>query len=114
MELSQLWEHHAALPPLLHTIPRGLPALLQAIPREQQALTCHLVADWPMAEPIYGLELLDSQYADRFVRAKAVEWLEKLPIDDLIDLLPQLTQVREEGKGVGVRVNLLFSPVPQV
>ena len=46
-----------------------------------------------MAEPIYGLELLDTQYADSSVRDKAVEWVDHLPMDDIIDLLPQLTQV---------------------
>ena len=49
-----------------------------------------------MAEPIYGLELLDTQYADSSVRDKAVEWVDHLPMDDIIDLLPQLTQVERE------------------
>lgn len=95
-ELILLWRNRGALPSLLHRTARGLPALLQAMPQKQLdeiALVHHLLAEWPMAEPIYGLELLDSQFADGLVRSKAVEWLRNLPTDDLIDLLPQLTQV---------------------
>ena len=96
-ELAKLWRYRAATPSILSPYARGLPAVLQAMPHHhlltELAFIKHLLGEWTMTEPIYGLELLDTQYADGSVRNKAVQWVDQLPVDDIIDLLPQLTQV---------------------
>ena len=99
-DLTKLWRYRAATPSILSPYARGLPSVLQAMPHQhlltELAFIKRLLGEWKMAEPIYGLELLDTQYADSSVRDKAVEWVDHLPMDDIIDLLPQLTQVERE------------------
>ena len=51
-----------------------------------------LLHSWSPLMPLQALELLLPRYADATVREKAVEWISKLPNDQLVDYLPQLLQ----------------------
>ena len=51
-----------------------------------------LLHSWAPLAPLQALELLLPRYADAKVREKAVEWISKLPNDQLADYLPQLLQ----------------------
>ena len=46
-------------------------------------------------ESVQALELLHPRFADREVRSKAVEWIQRLSDDELCDYLPQLVQVSQ-------------------
>jgi len=52
-----------------------------------------MLAAWPIVEPLYALELLDSNFADTKVREFAMKCLEALTDRELINYLLQLIQV---------------------
>lgn len=51
-----------------------------------------LLQTWTPLSPLQALELLLPRYPDIKVREKAVEWISKLPTDQLVDYLPQLLE----------------------
>lgn len=61
--------------------------------------TCHMIPSCHMIPPTHqqALNLLDSEYCDEQVRSFATLVLERLPDDQLEDVLLQLTQVRGRG-----------------
>ena len=52
-----------------------------------------LLKKWKPLKSVQALELLHPRFADREVRSKAVEWIQRLSDDELCDYLPQLVQV---------------------
>ena len=95
-DLKLVWANRSSSPILLSSYARGLPILLQSVPNwhtENIKMICSIIDRWPKVDPLFGLELLDCQFPDGYVRNKAAEILSELSEDDFIDLLPQLVQV---------------------
>uniref|UniRef100_A0A1I8NM56 Uncharacterized protein n=1 Tax=Stomoxys calcitrans TaxID=35570 RepID=A0A1I8NM56_STOCA len=79
----------------LQNIPHALPKVLHAAHSWDYAslMDLHsLLCSWSPLSPLQALELLLPRYPDAKVREKAVEWISKLPNDQLVDYLPQLIQ----------------------
>ena len=79
----------------LQNIPHALPKVLHAAHSWDYAslMDLHsLLYSWSALSPLQALELLLPRYPDAKVREKAVEWISKLPNDQLVDYLPQLIQ----------------------
>ncbi|XP_067902369.1 phosphatidylinositol 4-phosphate 3-kinase C2 domain-containing subunit alpha [Heterodontus francisci] len=51
-----------------------------------------LLHQWTPLSPVAALELLDSKFADQEVRSKAVNWIELMTDDELVDYLPQFVE----------------------
>ncbi|XP_071493247.1 phosphatidylinositol 4-phosphate 3-kinase C2 domain-containing subunit beta-like [Diadema antillarum] len=51
-----------------------------------------LLEEWVPLDPLDALQLLHPRFADQHVRAKAVQWIQPTPDDELCDYLPQLVQ----------------------
>ncbi|XP_015278738.1 PREDICTED: phosphatidylinositol 4-phosphate 3-kinase C2 domain-containing subunit alpha [Gekko japonicus] len=51
-----------------------------------------LLQQWPPLPPLTALELLDKNFADQEVRTRAVQWIEAISDDELVDFLPQFVQ----------------------
>ncbi|XP_069754328.1 phosphatidylinositol 4-phosphate 3-kinase C2 domain-containing subunit alpha isoform X2 [Narcine bancroftii] len=51
-----------------------------------------LLHQWTPLPPISALELLDSKFADKEVRSIAVNWIERMTNDELVDYLPQFVE----------------------
>ncbi|XP_075164138.1 phosphatidylinositol-4-phosphate 3-kinase catalytic subunit Pi3K68D [Haematobia irritans] len=79
----------------LQNIPHALPKVLHAAHSWDYAslMDLHsLLCSWSPLAPLQALELLLPRYPDAKVREKAVQWISKLPNDQLVDYLPQLIQ----------------------
>ncbi|XP_055854096.1 phosphatidylinositol 4-phosphate 3-kinase C2 domain-containing subunit beta isoform X2 [Episyrphus balteatus] len=79
----------------LQKFPYALPKVLHAAHSWDYAslIDLHsLLRSWSQLSPLQALELLLPRYPDAQVRAKAVEWISRLPNDQLVDSLPQLLQ----------------------
>ena len=55
----------------------------------------HLLQGWPMTKPIHDREILNGTHNTDAgsVEDEAVQWVNHLSVDDIMDLLPQLSQV---------------------
>eukprot|EP01087_Luapelamoeba_hula_P015284 TRINITY_DN4549_c1_g1_i3.p1 TRINITY_DN4549_c1_g1~~TRINITY_DN4549_c1_g1_i3.p1 ORF type:complete len:1541 (-),score=187.61 TRINITY_DN4549_c1_g1_i3:661-5283(-) len=76
--------------------PRALAKVLQSVDwtKNKSVQDAHrMLRCWRPLGPTEALELLDAKFADNFVRAYAVRRLAPLPDQELVDFLPQLTQV---------------------
>ncbi|XP_072905493.1 phosphatidylinositol 4-phosphate 3-kinase C2 domain-containing subunit alpha isoform X1 [Hemitrygon akajei] len=51
-----------------------------------------LLQQWTPLPPVSALELLDSKFADKEVRSTAVNWIEQMTDDELVDYLPQFVE----------------------
>ncbi|XP_041052806.1 phosphatidylinositol 4-phosphate 3-kinase C2 domain-containing subunit alpha [Carcharodon carcharias] len=51
-----------------------------------------LLHQWTPLSPVAALELLDSKFADQEVRSTAVNWIELMTDDELVDYLPQFVE----------------------
>ncbi|KAH8322857.1 hypothetical protein KR059_009178 [Drosophila kikkawai] len=79
----------------LQNYPNALPKVLHAAHSWDYAnlIDLHaLLHSWAPLSPLQALELLLPRYPDAKVREKAVEWISKMPNDQLVDFLPQLVQ----------------------
>lgn len=79
----------------LQNYPNALPKVLHAAHSWDYAnlIDLHsLLHSWTPLSPLQALELLLPRYPDAKVREKAVEWISKMPNDQLVDFLPQLVQ----------------------
>nr|CAA63485.1 phosphoinositide 3-kinase [Drosophila melanogaster] len=79
----------------LQSYPNALPKVLHAAHSWDYAnlIDLHaLLHSWAPLSPLQSLELLLPRYPDAKVREKAVEWISKMPNDQLVDFLPQLVQ----------------------
>ncbi|XP_055378493.1 phosphatidylinositol 4-phosphate 3-kinase C2 domain-containing subunit alpha [Condylostylus longicornis] len=79
----------------LQNFPHALPKVLHAAHSWDYAslMDLHaLLKSWKPLTPLQALELLLPRYPDLEVRSKAVEWISKMPNDQLVDFLPQLLQ----------------------
>ncbi|KAH8315286.1 hypothetical protein KR074_003629 [Drosophila pseudoananassae] len=79
----------------LQKYPNALPKVLHAAHSWDYAnlIDLHaLLHSWAPLSPLQSLELLLPRYPDAKVREKAVEWISKMPNDQLVDFLPQLVQ----------------------
>ncbi|EDV39394.1 uncharacterized protein Dana_GF24513, isoform E [Drosophila ananassae] len=79
----------------LQKYPNALPKVLHAAHSWDYAnlIDLHaLLHSWAPLSPLQALELLLPRYPDAKVREKAVEWISKMPNDQLVDFLPQLVQ----------------------
>jgi phosphatidylinositol-4,5-bisphosphate 3-kinase len=78
------------------TQPKALPKFLQAVPKANRFAVqemYRLMAIWAPMSPLDALELLDAKYADAKIREYAVNRIDDLPNDDVVDYLLQLVQV---------------------
>eukprot|EP01125_Pyxidicula_operculata_P015695 TRINITY_DN5353_c0_g2_i4.p1 TRINITY_DN5353_c0_g2~~TRINITY_DN5353_c0_g2_i4.p1 ORF type:complete len:672 (-),score=156.65 TRINITY_DN5353_c0_g2_i4:251-2266(-) len=76
--------------------PKALPKFLSAVPRTDYLARqemYRLLECWAPIKPLDALELLDSSHADSTVRSYAVNALDKLPNEEILDYLLQLVQV---------------------
>uniref|UniRef100_A0A4W3JKP8 Phosphatidylinositol-4-phosphate 3-kinase catalytic subunit type 2 alpha n=1 Tax=Callorhinchus milii TaxID=7868 RepID=A0A4W3JKP8_CALMI len=73
----------------------SLPKILASVPSwdwDSLPEIYSLLQQWIPLCPVYALELLDSKFADQEVRSVAVNWLEAVTDDKLVDYLPQFVQ----------------------
>uniref|UniRef100_A0A8D0CEN7 Phosphatidylinositol 4-phosphate 3-kinase C2 domain-containing subunit alpha n=1 Tax=Salvator merianae TaxID=96440 RepID=A0A8D0CEN7_SALMN len=78
-----------------HIVPKSLPKVLASAPNWDLTNLPEiylLLQEWPPLPPLTALELLDSNFADQEVRTRAVEWIEAISDDELVDFLPQFVQ----------------------
>ncbi|XP_077177735.1 phosphatidylinositol 4-phosphate 3-kinase C2 domain-containing subunit alpha isoform X2 [Paroedura picta] len=78
-----------------HTEANSLPKLLASSPNwdwTNLPEIYSLLQQWPPLPPLIALELLDKNFADQEVRTRAVQWIEAISDDELVDFLPQFVQ----------------------
>lgn len=91
VELKLLWDKREHL----MDNPAFLPRVLQAVPSWKSHCLPEiysLLGLWQPIQPTQAFELLLPYYPDAHVREMAVECLQSLPTDQLIDYLPQLIE----------------------
>jgi len=87
-----LWKYRE----FIKSDPKALPKFLLSVPRTDRNAVQEmysLLERWAPIEPLDALELLDSKFADSKIRKFAVERLEVLSNEDILDYLLQLVQV---------------------
>nr|XP_056707123.1 phosphatidylinositol 4-phosphate 3-kinase C2 domain-containing subunit alpha [Euleptes europaea] len=86
-----LWEKRR----YCHTDANSLPKVLASAPNWDWTNLPEIYSvlqQWPPLPPLTALELLDKNFADQEVRTRAVQWIEAISDDELVDLLPQFVQ----------------------
>uniref|UniRef100_UPI00398EF5A0 phosphatidylinositol 4-phosphate 3-kinase C2 domain-containing subunit alpha isoform X2 n=1 Tax=Pristiophorus japonicus TaxID=55135 RepID=UPI00398EF5A0 len=73
----------------------SLPKILASVPSwnwDSLSEVYSLLNQWTPLSPVSALELLDSKFADQEVRRTAVNWIELMTDDELVDYLPQFVE----------------------